>query len=420
MTMCRFSKSINLLTFAILKKEKRLIGALDSAHSSLIPHPSSLITHSSLLWCSLLVLIVWTEGAQAQEVRWRYDYNSARREAQEKNLPLVVDFGTENCYWCNKLDASTFHDPTVVASMNEHFVPLRVDAQRNPALTEALRIQAFPTVVLAASDGKILGTLEGYIDANRFHDHLQRVLISVSNPEWMTRDYQEAAKAVAGADYARAIALLKGVTQDGQSRPIQLKSRQLLNDLEQQAADRLVRAKQAEDKGHLSDAMETLTELVRVYPGTQAATEGGGMLSKLTARPEIQAQQRTRRARDLLGQAKEEYRTQQYLLCLDRCDILAANYADLPEATEATQLAADIKSNPEWMRQVCNDQGERLGGLYLCLAETYIKKGQAKDALLCFERVIQSFPGSRQAEVAQQRLAQLQGQPTRQADFKKR
>ncbi len=413
--MRRFSQSIAVLTFAILNKEKRFITALAQSTSH-----SALITHYSSLWCSLLLMLIWTTCGLAQEVRWRYDYNSARREAQEKNLPLVVDFGTENCYWCNKLDATTFHDPTVVAVMNDHFVPLRVDAQRNSALTDALRIQAFPTVVLAASDGKILGTLEGYIDASRFHDHLQRILVSVSNPEWMNRDHQEAVKAVAGADYARAIALLKGVTQDGQSRPIQVKSRQLLNDLEQQAADRLVRAKQFEDKGHLNDAMETVTELVRLYAGTQAATEGGEMLSKLTAKPEIRAQQRTRRARDLLAQAKEEYRTQQYALCLDHCDILTGNYADLPEGTESIQLAADIKSNPDWMRQVCESLSDRLGGHYLSLADTWIKKGQAKEAVLCYERVIQSFPGSRQAEVAQQRLAQLQGQATRQADFKKR
>ena len=365
-------------------------------------------------------MVICTECGSAQEVRWRLDYNSARREAQEKNLPIIVDFGTENCYWCNKLDSTTFHDPTVVATMNERFIPLRVDAQRNSALTDALRIQAFPTVVLAASDGKILGTLEGYIDASRFHDHLQRILVSVSNPEWMTRDYQEATKAVAAADYARAIALLKGVLQDGQSRPIQAKSRQLLNDLEQQAAERLVRAKQFEDKGQLNDAMETVTELVRVYAGSQAATEGGEMLSKLTVKPEIRAQQRTRRARDLLAQAKEEFRTQQYALCLDRCDILTGTYADLPEGAEALQLAADIKSNPEWMRLACDNLSERLGGLYLSLADTWLKKGQSKEAVVCYERVIQSFPGSRQAEAAQQRLAQLQGQPTRQADFKKR
>ena len=369
-----------------------------------------------------LVAIAWgfiQSMATAQDVKWRYDYNAARREAEQKSLPLVVDIGTENCFWCNKLDAITFHDPTVAQVINNSFIPLKVDAHRNAALSDALRIQAFPTVVLAASDGKILATLEGYMEPIRFHEQLQRTLVAVSNPEWMNRDYLEAGKAVAGSDYARAVALLKGVTEDGQNRPIQQKARQLLNELDQQAATRLARAKQYEDKGQTTEAMETLTELVRAYAGTQAATEGGELLTKIADKPEIKAKQRTRRARDLLAQAKEDFRTHQYLRTLEHCETLVTNYPDLPEGAEAVQLASDIKSNPEWMKQACDSLSERLGLLYLSLAETWIKKGQPKEAVICYERVIQSFPGTRQADTAQQRLAQIQGQPTRQANFKK-
>ncbi len=370
----------------------------------------------------LLLAMAWgcTQSmATAQDVKWRYDYNAARREAEQKSMPLVVDIGTENCFWCNKLDAITFHDPAVAEVINSKFIPLKVDAHRNAALSDALRIQAFPTVVLAASDGKILATLEGYLEPIRFHEQLQRALVSVSNPEWMNRDYLEAGKAVAGADYARAVALLKGVTEDGQNRPIQLKARQLLNELDQQAATRLARAKQYEDKGQTTEAMETLTELVRAYAGTQAATEGGELLTKIADKPEIKARQRTRRARDLLAQAKEDFRTHQYLRTLEHCETLVTNYPDLPEGAEAVQLASDIKSNPEWMKQACDSLSDRLGLLYLSLAETWIKKGQPKEAVICYERVIQTFPGTRQADTAQQRLAQLQGQPTRQANFKK-
>src|SRR5438445_3470549 len=164
-------------------------------------------------------------SATAQEIQWRSDYNLARKEAVEKNLPLILDFGTEHCFWCKKLDATTFLDPRVVAVMNEEFIPLKVDAHRDARLTECLRIQAFPTVVLAGPDGKILGTLEGYMEAGRFHDHLQRVLAGLRNPEWMARDYQEAAKAIAASDYARAIALLKSITQDGKDLPAQIKAK---------------------------------------------------------------------------------------------------------------------------------------------------------------------------------------------------
>ena len=56
--------------------------------------------------------------------------------------------------------------------------------------------------------------------------------------------------------------------------------------------------------------------------------------------------------------------------------------------------------------------------LYLSLAETWLKKGQPRQAMNCLERVIQTLPGTRQAEAAQLRLSQIQGQPTQRADFK--
>jgi hypothetical protein len=128
---------------------------------------------------------------------------------------------------------------------------------------------------------------------------------------------------------------------------------------------------------------------------------------------------RTRRAQELLAQAREDYRTQQYLCCLDRCEVLSATYGDLPEGAEAGQLVVEIKNNPEWLQNACTSLTERLGGLYLSLAETWIRKGQPRQAAVCLERVIQSFPHTRQAETAQIRLAAIQGRSTFQADFKK-
>jgi thioredoxin-like negative regulator of GroEL len=363
--------------------------------------------------------LVQSGPPDSYEVKWRQDYNTARREAQEKGLPLVLDFGTQNCVWCNKQDATTLRDPSIVRLMNDRFVPIKIDAEKEASLARDLRIQNYPTIVLAAPDGRILGTFEGFQEAARLTEYLQRALASVANPEWMVRDYQAAAKAIAASDYARAIALLKSISEDGKDRPIQVKSRQLLQDMEQQATGRLTRAHQQEDKGSTLEAMETLTELVRLFAGTQAAAEAGQMLSTLAAKPEIKNVQRTRRARELLAQAREDYRTQQYLCCLERCEVLAGSYADLPEGSEAIQLASEIKNNPEWMRRACDDLSDRLSMLLLAQAETWLKKGQPQQAASCLERVVQAFPGTRQAEAAQGRLAQIQGQPTRQAEYQK-
>jgi thioredoxin-related protein len=359
------------------------------------------------------------QSAIGQEINWRTDYNKARQEAADKNRPLLLDFGYQGCAFCVKLDSTTFRDPAIISLLNDRFVPLKIDANKEERLTELLRVDRFPTLVIAGPDGKILATQEGFLDALRCNELLQRALTSVSNPEWMTRDYQEAVKAIAGSDFARAIALLRSVIEDKGNRPVQVKARQVLDDLEQQAAGLLARAKQHLDKGQSDEGIARITELVRSFAGTQAATEGGQMLGSLTKGPEIKNQQRSKRARELLAQAREDYRTQRFLACLDRCDDLASSYADLVEGADAIQLAAQIKNNPEWMKQVCDSLSDRLGVLYLSLAETLLKKGQPQQAMIYLERVIQTFPGTRQAEAAQVRLSQIQGLPTQTVDFKK-
>jgi thioredoxin-like negative regulator of GroEL len=356
--------------------------------------------------------------ASGQEVEWRTDYNAARREAAAKGRPLVIDFGTENCFWCKQLDLRTFRDSAVVNVMNEQFVPLKIDAQRNADLADRLRIQTYPTIVIASSDGRILDTVEGFKEAGAFHEILQRALGSAATSDPTERQYQEAAKAVAAADYTRAVALLRKVIEARKDRPVAVKARQLLSEVEQQAAVRLGLARQQAEQGHTADAVETLKELGRAYAGTQAAAEAANMLMVMAQRPDPGTDPRARRARELFAQARDDFRAGQFVCCLERCEFLAAQFSDLAEGVEAQQLAAQIKNNPEWMKQVCDTLSDRLSVHYLSLAETFLKNGQPHQAVIYLERVVQTFPGTRQAEAAQLRLLQIQGQPTRPVDYK--
>ena len=167
------------------------------------------------------------------------------------------------------------------------------------------------------------------------------------------------------------------------------------------------------------EAMATLSELVRLYAGTQAAKDGGPFLSTLAAKPEVKAQVRAQRARELLAQVRDDYRKEQYLCCLDRCELLAASYADLPEGVEGMKLATELKNNPEWLQKACATMTERLNGLHLALAESWLSKGQPQQAVFYLERVIQTSPDSREAAAARLRLAAIQGRPTWQTEFKK-
>src|ERR1700684_3935919 len=142
------------------------------------------------LRCALLLLAgaVLPSVVAAQGIQWRTDYKKARAESVQKGLPLVIDFGTESCFYCKQLDARTFRDTAVIGLMNEHCIPLRIDASKQTALAEALRIQRYPTIVFAGPDGRILGFQEGFVEAPRMKELLTHSIAAIATPEWMKVD----------------------------------------------------------------------------------------------------------------------------------------------------------------------------------------------------------------------------------------
>jgi thioredoxin-like negative regulator of GroEL len=347
-------------------------------------------------------------AAPVGEIQWRTDYGGALKEAQDKNLPLIIDFGTVNCYWCKKLDESTFRDPRIVRTMNERFIPLRIDGEKEPTLVQLLKITSYPTVVLASPDKRIIGNMEGYQEAERFHESLQRTLASLMPADWMTRDLQNASKWAAAGDFARAIPLLRTLLEDAKAKPLYPQAGKMLQEIEEKAAQRLAIAKQMRDKGRTGEAIEALTETMRLFPGLETTKTVAATLASMVRVPEVQGQQRNKRARELLTQARDFYESKDYIPCLDRCEMLTTGYGDLPEGQEANKLAIEIKSNPEWLQGACDTMGDRLGSLYLALADSLLKRGDPQRAEFYLQRVIQGFPGSRHAESAQIRLTQLQ------------
>ena len=354
----------------------------------------------------ILVLGLAPAPAADRPVAWRADYDTARKEAAEKGRPLFLEFQTDECFHCRRLENGPFKDPAVVALLNDRYIPLRVDAARSPRLTEALRIQAYPTMIIAGADGKIIAFIEGYVEVPQLVDHLQRSL-AVQTPDWMARDFQEASKAIGHGDYAKAVPLLKAILEDGKDRPVQTRAKAVLDEVEQQAAGRLVRVRQLQDKGQHEAAMDLVAELISRYPGTQPAADGAKMLTTMTDRPEFKATQRGRRAQDLLAQARDAFRSERYSAALELCEILETTYKDLSEGRQGAALAAEIRSSPEKLALAADHLNERLAAMYATLGDSWLKKGQKEQAVAFFEKAVRAAPASLVARDAQTKLTSL-------------
>ncbi len=234
----------------------------------------------------------------------------------------------------------------------------------------------------------------------------------------MSRDYQEALRQQAAADFAKAVSLLKNIVEDGKERPVQLRARQLLNEIENQATGKLAEARTLLDKGQTRQGFEMLTGLTTQYSGTPAAREAAVLSQSLTVRTENNTERAQRRATCSPGPRRT---TRPSCTC---AAWTAARYSSATIPTcrrrpKRARLAQEIKTNPEWTKMAADQVADRLCLLYLSLADTWLKKGQPQQATFYLERVIHLFPNSRHAEIAQVRLSQIQGAPSKSVEFKK-
>jgi thioredoxin-related protein len=364
---------------------------------------------ASALYLAMPAMAQPRPSSAGAQVTWRTDYNTARKEATEKGLPLLIVIGTDDCFYCRKLEAGPLKSPTVTSLLAGNFVALKLDATRAPELTKLLKVQMYPTTVLAGPDGKIHAFIEGYVEADRFAEQLKRTLTQANTPDWAARDFNEASKALAASDYPRAVSLLKGIAKEAGEKPVGVKAKQLLGEVEKTAAAKIAQAKQLEQAGRAQEAADVLAEAVKQFAGTQAASDAAALLAGLSEKPEELQKKRLRIARDLLASAREDFRAGRLYDCLQRCEQLATGFAELPEAKDADALVADIKGNPERLAKACEQMNDRTAAMYLALADSWAKKGQGAEAAECLKKVIALCPNTRHADTAQAELRKIQG-----------
>ncbi len=69
---------------------------------------------------------VATTGA---DIHW-YSWEEAMALMENQPKKVFIDVYTDWCGWCKRMDATTFKDPAVVKYLNDHFYPVKFDAEQ--------------------------------------------------------------------------------------------------------------------------------------------------------------------------------------------------------------------------------------------------------------------------------------------------
>lgn len=73
------------------------------------------------------------------------------------------------------MDAETFTDQRVKDLISRHYVPVRIEADKNQGMMQEYGVPGLPTIVILDEDGKVLETIVGFRDANDLSASLEEV-----------------------------------------------------------------------------------------------------------------------------------------------------------------------------------------------------------------------------------------------------
>lgn len=114
----------------------------------------------------------------AYAISWSYNLQSAFKEAGRMQKPIMVDFYTDWCGWCTKLDKETYRNQKV-ANLAEKFICVKIDGDKNRDLVKKYNVTGYPRIIFFDSSGKIIDEIGGYAGPETFEKIMTAVLKEV-------------------------------------------------------------------------------------------------------------------------------------------------------------------------------------------------------------------------------------------------
>jgi uncharacterized protein len=128
----------------------------------------------SVLASSLLSVLLASPGAEP--IAWS-DWSEAIFErARKEDRFVLLDLGAVWCHWCHVMEETTYKDPKVVELVRSRYLPIRVDQDARPDLSNRYEEYGWPATVIFDKGGAELAKFQGYVPPARMASLLQGII----------------------------------------------------------------------------------------------------------------------------------------------------------------------------------------------------------------------------------------------------
>jgi len=93
---------------------------------------------------------------RAAEIAWQpWDAQTFER-ARAQDKPILLSISAVWCHWCHVMDETTYSNKGVIDTINERYVPIRVDNDERPDVNARYNMGGWPTTAFLTPDGTLL------------------------------------------------------------------------------------------------------------------------------------------------------------------------------------------------------------------------------------------------------------------------
>jgi uncharacterized protein YyaL (SSP411 family) len=128
-----------------------------------------------MLACTLSVFAASPSFA-AGPVKWsEWGDDLFARATAEKRF-VILDLEAVWCHWCHVMEKTTYADPEVGELLASRYLPVRVDQDANPDLSNRYGDWGWPATIVFGPDGTEIAKIRGYIEPERMQALLRAVI----------------------------------------------------------------------------------------------------------------------------------------------------------------------------------------------------------------------------------------------------
>lgn len=126
------------------------------------------------------------DSAPKNEISWSDNLRQAQELARQTGKPVLLHFYSDTCPPCKMMEKNTFPNPAIVETVQNSFIPVKLNAKQYPREAQMFNVQFVPRDIVLSPNGQVIHSAEGGQDVTRYSQFLataQAAIAKVNPPQ---------------------------------------------------------------------------------------------------------------------------------------------------------------------------------------------------------------------------------------------